>query len=197
MPYEITPNDIHFAKCQYGNMCKRMPDWADKEAIEGAALLGLVQAAHSFDPDRCERHTVFTSFAYTRIWGAMMDELRSQDHLTRWHRDQINHGEIDDVPAATSLNTDMSSHFVGAAGRSDPEPLTLLEMIASKDEDPLDICTRKDSVRQATLKLSDRERLVIVLFANDFSGREIGDILGVSESRVSQIRSKISRKVAA
>src|SRR5690606_6309749 len=63
-----------------------LPDGIDLENLEAAGILGLVEAAAQFDPSR---EVAFTTFAYQRIRGAILDELRrncplSRKMLKRW-----------------------------------------------------------------------------------------------------------------
>ncbi len=55
-----------------------MPAAVDQENLEGAGLLGLVEAAQHFDPTR---GVSFKTFAYRRIRGAILDELRRNTPL--------------------------------------------------------------------------------------------------------------------
>ena len=53
-----------------GKMLGALPDYVDNENLESAGILGLVEAAGQFDPSR---GTAFTTFAYQRIRGAILD----------------------------------------------------------------------------------------------------------------------------
>ena len=56
-----------------GKMLGSLPDYVDHENLESAGILGLVEAAGQYDP---ARGVAFTTFAYQRIRGAILDELR-------------------------------------------------------------------------------------------------------------------------
>ena len=69
-----------------GRMVGELPAGTDVENLEAAGVLGLVEAARQFDP---ARGVAFTTFAYTRIRGAVIDELRRncplpQQVLKKW-----------------------------------------------------------------------------------------------------------------
>src|ERR1700677_653251 len=61
-----------------GRLAARLPAGVDVENVESAGVLGLVEAANRFDP---ERGILFATYAYTRIRGAMLDELRRNSFL--------------------------------------------------------------------------------------------------------------------
>ena len=56
-----------------GKLLGSLPEYVDNENLESAGILGLVEAAGQYDPDR---GAAFTTFAYQRIRGAILDELR-------------------------------------------------------------------------------------------------------------------------
>src|SRR5438876_11670053 len=61
-----------------GRLVGRLPTGVDTENLESAGILGLVEAAHRYD---AERGVKFETFAYPRIRGAMVDELRRSSCL--------------------------------------------------------------------------------------------------------------------
>ena len=75
------------------------------EDLEGTALLGLTQAARTYDPTR---GTKFTTWAYYRILGAMVDELRSLDHAPQKLRTEANKDKtikVKEIMLFEDLNT--------------------------------------------------------------------------------------------
>src|SRR5262245_16577406 len=56
-----------------GRLTAKLPPRVDLDNLEAAGILGLVEAANRFEP---ERGVAFKTFAYTRIRGAIYDELR-------------------------------------------------------------------------------------------------------------------------
>jgi len=59
-------------------LARTLPRFVDADALESDAMLGLVQAARTFDPDR---GASFATYACVRIRGAMLDGLRERQHL--------------------------------------------------------------------------------------------------------------------
>src|SRR5262245_12532712 len=61
-------------------LARRLPSHIDLDDLISAGTIGLVEAAERFDPARCDR---FEPFAEIRIRGAILDELRARDTLSR------------------------------------------------------------------------------------------------------------------
>lgn len=70
--------------------CAQLAPQADKEALAGEARVGLIQAVEAFDP---WRGSSFSTFAWYRIQGAILDAQRSADFLSRRHRRSVKRGE--------------------------------------------------------------------------------------------------------
>ncbi len=70
-----------------GRITIRLPSYVQVEDLLQVALLGLCEAIERFEP---ERGMPFESFAYHRIRGAIMDELRLNDHLSKSDRARVN-----------------------------------------------------------------------------------------------------------
>ncbi len=77
----------HLYLVQYiaGRLAVRLPSFITQEDLEGWGVFGLIEAVEKFDPDR---GTDFKTFAYHRIRGSIMDEVRRQSWLPRslWHK---------------------------------------------------------------------------------------------------------------
>jgi RNA polymerase sigma factor FliA len=191
------------------------PPGFERDDLYGYGMLGLIAAADSWEP---ERGLKFSTYAYTRIRGAILDELRRCDHLSRGSRERLREvdraiqryeqqhgsapapediahelgtdvGEIDELLVAARLGggasldeaTDGSSALSALlADPRSPDPLGSAEWNECKLQ-----------VADAIEELSEQERSVITLYyAEGLLLREISDILGVTESRVSQIHSR-------
>jgi RNA polymerase sigma factor FliA len=205
----------HLSLVQYvvAEIVHRVPNHVSRNDLVSAGMLGLAQAARSFDP---ERGIAFDRFASTRIRGALLDELRGRDWASRSVRakarelqaanDELTnslgrsptpeevastlgveagqvHKLIDDVHRATVLNYDSlvlegdAESFL-ATGDAGPED-TLLDR------------ERKAYLIDAIEALPERLRHVVVAyFYEERSMQEIADELGVTESRISQLRSE-------
>lgn len=190
----------------------RLPKGVDVDDLVGAAMAGLVDAVARYDR---HRSVPFHTYAKHRIHGAVMDALRADDVASRSLRTKIDgvararrtltdrlgrrptHGEI-----AEHLGRPLS--FVDQVAQAADErklvsldipcdednPLPLVECVASATDTLADI-TRSDrdaAVRRALGTLPDRERTAVSLYyLQDLSLKEVGAVLGVSESRACQL----------
>ena len=70
---ELILGNLTLVRLILGRLAARLPHGTDLDNLEAAGVLGLVEAANRYDPQRGIR---FKTFAYTRIRGAIFDELR-------------------------------------------------------------------------------------------------------------------------
>ena len=77
-----------------GRMALDMPSSVDREDLQGFGMIGLIRAADSWEPGRGLK---FSTYAYTKVRGAILDELRRQDFLPRGRRERVR--ELDGVIA--------------------------------------------------------------------------------------------------
>lgn len=202
---------------------REIPARCEVEDFISCGLEALIHSIERYDP---EKGATLEQFAWTRIHGAVLDELRRQDwaprSLRRWERD-INqarehfigvHGRRpsreelagalgttanelrareDEIVASdvTSLNTLVLS--------DDETAIERIDTLVSEDRfaDPEHHTARdqaKMRFREAFERLPRREREVaVLLYVKNLTLREIGAILGVSESRVCQIHGQLKR----
>jgi RNA polymerase sigma factor for flagellar operon FliA len=161
---------------------RRLPANVLRDDLIAAGVFGLVDSLRKNGGDQ---GASFESYARIRIRGAILDELRTQDWLPRRAR-WAAAGKItpanDDGPVAVVGLDDLSpqergSHFVDESA-----------------EDASAMLERAHDARrlaQAVSKLPDRERTIVQM--HYFAGarfKEIGEVLGVSEPRVSQLHSR-------
>ncbi len=139
-----------------------------REELEAAALVGLWDAAKRYRP---ELGVKFATFAAARAAGAVQDWLREQDYLARGLRAENPEARQQslDVP-------DLGRFGKDALGASLPDPAPAVDAPAEL----------RDELRRAARGLSWRERLLVTLYYYEhLTFREIGAVLGVSESRCS------------
>ena len=207
-------------------MSKTLAVKADFDELVSSGSIGLMSALEAFD---VERGLAFSTFAAPRIRGAILDELRRQDHVPRSIRRKTREigqaretlGRVlnrtpTDREVADHLGVDMQtlwkwrSDVEGAhhvpLDRSPSETETLaptpIEVLADEGNDSVDdLLTREQEVsflRDAILNLKEQERTVLSLYYfEELKLHEIAQILQLTESRVSQIRSKALQKLRA
>jgi RNA polymerase sigma factor FliA len=202
---------------------RELPARCEVEDFISCGLEALIASIDRFDP---EKGATLEQFAWTRIHGAVLDELRRQDwaprSLRRWERDIARareqftglHGRRptrEELASALSITVDELRRREDDISVSDVTSLNTLvisdeettvermDTIAHGDErlDPEHAATTsqaKDRFRAAFDRLPRREREVaVLLYVKNLTLREIGEILGVSESRVCQIHSQLKK----
>ncbi len=205
---------------------RELPAHCDVDDLASAGLVALLETIDRFDP---AKGASFEQYAWTRVAGALIDELRKQDWASRSVRREgrrierardffvARHGILPtDVELATELGTTVEELRATLADidRSDVGSLNAPARVADDaalvevgetiqapagDHEPeaaLLGADRSAAVRAAIERLSEREREVLALVhVQELPGVEIGRMLGVSESRVSQILSGIRGKL--
>lgn len=197
-----------------GRMALDLPGSIEREDLVGYGMIGLLAAADAFDPGR---GLAFSTFAYQRVRGAILDELRRADFLPRGRRERVR--ELDQVverlkhaegqrPSveriADELGTDedgVGEILLSAASASQAslDDGIMGENLGAwlrdpRSDDPQDSAEwneMKELLVEVIADLPEAERSVITLYyGEDLLLREIGDVMGVTESRVSQIHSR-------
>jgi RNA polymerase sigma factor for flagellar operon FliA len=194
-----------------GRMSYDIPGRVQRDDLFGWGMRGLIEAADSYDSTRGQ----FSTHAFPRIRGAILDELRRLDFLPRGRRDRLR--QVERVVAeleqqhgapptpeeiAQELETDVEEvdavlHSARVANWASLEggPTEELGALLSdpRSEDPVGSAEwneMKALLIASISSLPEPEKTVITLYyGEDLLLREIGQILEVTESRVSQIHS--------
>lgn len=193
------------------HLISRLPPSVQVEDLIQAGMIGLLEAARKYDPGQ---GASFETYAGIRIRGAMMDEIRRSDWTPRSvHRKtrqlaevvrEIEHREgreARDEEVVEALGCTMEEYHRMLKDATTSRVLSLEEIFSPGEEreggmlgqsdSPLDDLTRehfKLALAEAIGELPEREQLVLSLYYDEeLNLREIGEILGVSESRVCQI----------
>jgi RNA polymerase sigma factor for flagellar operon FliA len=192
-----------------------VPNGFDRDDLSGIGMLGLIAAADSWEP---QRGLKFSTYAYTKIRGAILDELRRCDWLSRGSREKLRElertvarlqhergGPPTPEELARALGTsveDVDELLVAARGgleTSLDEQADESSSLAALLRDPsspdpagsAEWNESKERLARAITTLPEQEQTVITLYyAENLLLREISTVLGVTESRVSQIHSR-------
>lgn len=198
----------------------RLPRNVDRGDLATAANFGLMAAIEGFDQERGVR---FESYCELRVKGALLDELREQDWLPRPWRARLelfkrvqerlcaehNRNPSDEEMAAgMEMALDEYRQFFGVGmplapagsmgeGNGAGESLPGLEIVADTQSDPPGEKLGRDEIlRLVTQKLSVPEyRIVYLRYWEDLSMREIGELMRLSESRVSKIHAHLIERL--
>jgi RNA polymerase sigma factor for flagellar operon FliA len=197
-------------------MARRLPPNVDVNDLIGAGTEGLLKAVQHYDP---ERYPHFEPYAKTRIRGAILDELRANDSLTRYGRSRM--AEItntikelqqqlgrqpaeDEVAERLGMPLDQYQRLTGDLMRG--PTLQGLSSVAADDAEsntagPDTTLLDNDLKRRLALavgKLTARTQQVLALYyQEECTQAEIGEILGVTESRVCQILGEATARLRA
>lgn len=186
-----------------------------------SGVLGLHDAISNFSKDK---GVPFSAFAYKRIKGAILDELRSQDPLTRTQRNYyreictaINNLTIkfqrpptdEEIAAETNMSISDIDRYIGM-GRETinlndefQNGLSYIDVIEDESSpSPREVAHRTIAIeqlfKQHFRKLDEREqKLLFLRYFEELSVKEIAKIFEISEGRISQIFQKIILKLRA
>lgn len=187
-----------------------LPPGADREGLFSAGMIGLIQALERYDDSK---GVTFEAFARLRIRGAVRDELRGRDHLTRSQRKLVTRaraalaeaeasGDEIDLSAVDTADLDL-----GALHSAPPlswDPTVLDDKItATPWQDAFDaeewLATKQglEHLQAALRTLPERERTLVSLYYDEeLSLAEIGGVYGISPSRVSQLLARARTRLA-
>lgn len=203
------------------HLMTRLPPSVQVDDLIQAGMIGLLEASRHYD---ASQGASFETYAGIRIRGAMLDEVRKTDWAPRSvHRksrmiaDAVRgienevgrHAQDHEVAAALGLPLrEYHQMLQDASGY----PLLSLDAMAEDDEygsheaadkgeTPLESLQNSDfqgELAAAIQDLPEREQLVLALYYDEeLNLREIGDVLEVSESRVSQIHTQAMLRLRA
>ncbi|MFO0106012.1 MAG: RNA polymerase sigma factor FliA [Burkholderiales bacterium] len=194
----------------------RLPPFMELDELVQVGMVGLIEAARSFDP---AKGFEFEHFALSRVRGAILDEVRRQSFLPRSavafnkNENEAVHvlaAELGRAPNQAELAQFMGKEigeFHKERGQAKRFETFSMEVVndevmnmpadsAMQPEVMVEEAQFMEAVVQAIDQLPERERMVMSLYyVEEMNLKAIGEILGVSESRVSQILSTVVKKL--
>ena len=163
-------------------LARRLPANVQRDDLLSAGVCGLVDSLRRNGGDGGGG---FAWYARTRIRGAIFDELRAQDWLSRRTRDRQAEGGAEPPACFVSFEEIGINDECGLAGGEDP-----CELVEAR--------SRCQALTRALQKLSEREQTIVA--RHYFDGARLKDIsaeLGVSEPRISQLLSRALERLRA
>jgi RNA polymerase sigma factor for flagellar operon FliA len=200
---------------------ENLPVHVDLDDLIHAGVLGLFDAVAKYD---AAKNVAFHSYAKHRIKGAILDSLRQLDWASRDLRKRQK--QVECVSQAlgakfgrTPLDGEIAEEMglspdrwhrmqmelrtigtVSATARSDPDFDRAMEFPATEELQPDRMCGHRQlqvTLARAIGKLPKRyQKVVFLYYTDEMTMKEIGDLMGVNESRVSQIHKTALKKMA-
>lgn len=207
----------HLSKVKYiaDRMAAKLPPSIEWDDLYSAGVIGLIDAVERFD---ASRGIAFTTFAEMRVRGAILDNLRSLDWASRNTRKrsrevQAAYAQVEQTKGASATEEEVAAYLkislselretmqdmrslsvLDLDEKDERTGLSVIDAVSDDQANALDILEDKQNrknLAKAIDKLPERERQVIALYyLEELNMKEIGEVLGVSESRVSQLRTQ-------
>ncbi|WP_100639451.1 RNA polymerase sigma factor FliA [Marinobacter salexigens] len=217
-PSELIETHAPLVKKIALHLLARLPASVQLDDLMQAGMIGLLEAAQRYS---ATKGAAFETYAGIRIRGSMVDEIRKGDWVPRSvHRnsrriaqaikaveDRLGR-EAQDAEVAEELGMELSEYHATLADSNSGRLFSLDELNESGElpidetethDNPLDDLTSvsfRSQLAAEIEELPEREKLVLSLYyTEELNLKEIGAVLGVSESRVSQIHSQAALRL--
>lgn len=204
-----------------GRLCMYLGNHIELDDLIGYGIFGLIDAIDKFDPSKAVK---FETYASLRIRGAILDQVRKMDWIPRTIRQRqkkienavkeveaesgkkatdkevsenlgISEEEYYDWQTQMNITNIVSLNEFTDQGSEVPVDKTVTSSLA-KPEEVIEQNELKLMMKEALETLTERERKVIILYYyEELTLKEVSHILGVSESRVSQLHTKGLQKM--
>ncbi len=192
---------------------RRLPSHVDVEDLVQTGVIGLLEASSRYDASRC---VDFSTFANSRITGAILDELRKHDTCSRLDRRKAREAENaksslraangaeptrEEIAEAVGVGLEEYERMLQRLESGKQSTSTSREedrgmeddisQLPSKDESPYETCSRKQDLqllKERIQQLKPRHRHVLQMYYFKEMGlKQIGERMGVGEARICQI----------
>ena len=198
-------------------LARRLPAHVEIDDLISSGVIGLMEAAERFDPKRVDR---FEAFAEFRIRGAMLDDLRSRDTLSRDMRRLSNElreatrkleAQLGRTPDQEELAETMGvkveelyarqQKLSGSSvvGIDDAGPDFLERNADESAPDPFEVTAHRETLARLVSGIDElpekMQQVLSLYYVENLNLKEIGQVLGVTESRVCQIHGEATRRL--
>ena len=215
---EYTPLIRFIAK----KISSRLPANIEMDDLISSGVIGLIDAIEKYDPTRNNK---FKTYAEFRIRGSILDELRAQDWIPRSVRDKAKvleraSEELESKIGRPPSDPELAEHlglrvdeFYSLATQarstkmlsidevaifSNTDRKSLFDILQKKGDPFFDLSVKsiREAIKKCIEELPERQRTVLNLYYyNDMNLKKIGTVLGVTESRVSQLHAQAIEKL--
>jgi RNA polymerase sigma factor FliA len=193
-------------------VCQKLPAHISADDLTQAGIVGMMSALRSFDQQRGDSVEVYV---LRRIRGAILDELRALDPLSRDQRRDARaiqnatrqlEGELgrapgeEEVARRSGIGVDRVRTVRGLASAVVPVSIDDgLDLQDGRTVDPIERLAAdevREALASAVASLGKREQTILSLYyVEELSLKEIGNLLGITESRVCQIHGAAVKKL--
>jgi len=196
-----------------GRVRSGLPQTVDQNDLISEGVIGLMDAISKFD---LERGLQFQTYAVPRIKGAIIDALRAADWVPRSARNKIKAAEQAHVELVNRLGRTPSDEEVAAelnisvaalrdlyakvsyTNLAAVDDLAIADNAAPRPGEALEDEEMRHALLRAVHGLRERDRIIIALYYYEgFTLAEIGRVLQVTESRVSQLHTRATLALRA
>jgi RNA polymerase sigma factor for flagellar operon FliA len=208
--HDLVERHLHLARRVVQQFMHRVPRHEQRDDLDAAAAVGLFQAAKAWDSTR---GVPFEKYARTRVRGAVLDELRRSDWASRSVRPRARQLRAAVDALVAQLGREPTTEEIAARlgvsvadvshVRAEVKRAAFVRLDGCVDEA---VCPRADDgasidpesvlldreqrayLRDAVAQLPERQRMVVIgYYLEERPMAELADLLGVTESRISQI----------
>lgn len=204
------------------HLCARLPASVDVNDLIQAGMIGLLEASRNYDASHGAGAS-FATFAALRIRGAMLDEVRRNGWAPRSIQKQTRDlaeatrrieqrcgrtAEASEIAQEMGISVDNYYEMAEQAARSqvlaydalanDEGEVAGVSLAGDNPVDALEKADFESDLAHAIENLPERERMVMALYyQEELNLKEIGAVLGVSESRVCQLHGQALTRLRA
>jgi RNA polymerase sigma factor for flagellar operon FliA len=196
-----------------GRIRSGLPESVDQADLVSEGVIGLMDAIEKFEP---ERGLKFQTYAVPRIRGAIIDGLRAVDWVPRSVRDKVRDVERAQVALESRLGRTASDSEIAAelgiplrelrqiyarvtfTSLATVDELGVLDQLAPTASDALEDDETRAALMRCVRDLAERDRIIVALYYYEgLTLAEIGSVLQVTESRVSQLHTRATLALRA
>jgi RNA polymerase sigma factor for flagellar operon FliA len=196
-----------------GRIRSGLPESVDHADLVSEGVIGLMDAIEKFEP---ERGLKFQTYAVPRIRGAIIDGLRAVDWVPRSVRDKVRDIERAQVTLERRLGRTASDNEiadelgiplrelrqtyarVSFTSLATLDELGVIDELAPTPTDALEDDETRAALMRCVQDLAERDRIIIALYYYEgLTLAEIGSVLQVTESRVSQLHTRATLALRA
>jgi RNA polymerase sigma factor for flagellar operon FliA len=188
---EIVLENLPLVKKIAGSIYRRIPEGVvDFDELVNTGVIGLIKAVENYN----EKKSSFSTYAYIKIRGEILDYLRKLDPLPRNVRSKIKKSDWNGIKDEVSFFISIERELFNGS-----DTLKIKDTLVSSVINPETDLIKKELtalLSRAIEELSEREQLVLqLLFVEELDLKSVAEVLGVTVSRVSQIKAGALKKL--